>query len=267
VVLAAVHAGAVFDVSNSQAGGQLQAGQSLELAGTLRGNLIAGAGSAVTLAPTSVVAGGLSAADATLIAAGTIEGNVVASNTTLRVGAAGIEVIREAVYVDATHGAGGNTRLATGGVFQPTTNPDWQIRSPFGNGSVVYQGGSDSPGTAATLQTTVGGLEPGASYRVYVNFWDASGSRWRILAGTQAWLFAALNASKVLPFISTGQLDLPALRISLLFMPLTPIGSVLGQRFLRNTSKEGVYAVLSGAMLISGVMLLWQGWQGQFRTG
>ena len=89
----------------------------------------------------------------------------------------------------------------------------------------------------------------------------------RILAGTQAWLFAVLNASKVLPFISTGQLDLPALRISLLFMPLTPIGIVLGQRFLRNTSKEGVYAVLSGAMLISGVMLLWQGWQGQFRTG
>jgi autotransporter-associated beta strand protein len=181
----AVQDGAVFDVSGSQAGGQLQAGQSLDLAGTLRGSLNAGAGSSVNLAPTSIIVGSLSAAGAALIADGTIEGNVVASGTTLRVGSAGIEVIREAVYVDATHGAGGNTRLATGGVFQPTTNPDWQIRSPFGNGGVVYQGGSDSPGTAATLQTTVGGLEPGGSYRVYVNFWDASGSRWRILAGTR----------------------------------------------------------------------------------
>lgn len=181
----AVHDGAVFDVSGSQAGGQLHAGQSLELAGTLRGNLSVGAGSSVTLTPTSIIAGSLSAAGATVIADGTIEGNVVASGTTLRVGASDIEVIREAVYLDATHGTGGNTRLATGGVFQPTTNPDWQIRSPFGNGGVVYQGGSDSPGTAATLQTTVEGLEPGSSYRVFVNFWDASGSRWRILAGTR----------------------------------------------------------------------------------
>jgi uncharacterized membrane protein YfcA len=89
----------------------------------------------------------------------------------------------------------------------------------------------------------------------------------RMLAGTQAWLFAALNASKVIPFVSSGQLDLTALRISLLFLPLTPIGIALGQRFLRNTSKEGVYAVLTGAMLLSGVMLLWQGWHGQGRPG
>lgn len=89
----------------------------------------------------------------------------------------------------------------------------------------------------------------------------------RILAGTQAWLFAALNSSKVLPFVASGQLDLPALRISLLFLPLTPIGILLGQRFLRNTSKEGVYAVFSGALLISGVLLLWQGWHGQLRPG
>jgi uncharacterized membrane protein YfcA len=89
----------------------------------------------------------------------------------------------------------------------------------------------------------------------------------RRLAGTQAWLFAALNTSKVMPFVASGQLDLPALRISLLFLPLTPIGILLGQRFLRNTSKEGVYAVFSVALLISGLLLLWQGWQGQVRPG
>ncbi len=87
----------------------------------------------------------------------------------------------------------------------------------------------------------------------------------RLLAGTQAWLFAALNFSKVLPFVASGQLDQPSLRISLLFLPLTPLGILLGLRFLRTTSKEGIYTVFSAALLISGVLLLWQGWHGQFR--
>jgi uncharacterized membrane protein YfcA len=89
----------------------------------------------------------------------------------------------------------------------------------------------------------------------------------RLLAGTQAWLFAALNTSKLLPFVASGQLDQPSLHISLLFLPLTPVGILLGQRFLRTTSKEGIYAVFSAALLISGVLLLWQGWHGQFRLG
>ena len=84
----------------------------------------------------------------------------------------------------------------------------------------------------------------------------------RLLAGTQAWLFAVLNYSKILPFIGSGQLDLPSLKISLLFLPLTPIGIVLGQRFLRKTSREVVYRVFSAALGLSGVLLLWQGAQG-----
>ena len=84
----------------------------------------------------------------------------------------------------------------------------------------------------------------------------------RLLAGTQAWLFASLNISKVLPFVGSGQLDHSSLRISLMFMPLTPVGIVLGQRFLRNTSKERVYAVFSLALLISGLLLLCQGAHG-----
>lgn len=88
----------------------------------------------------------------------------------------------------------------------------------------------------------------------------------RLLAGTQAWLFAALNISKVLPFIGSGQLDLGSLRISLLFMPLTPIGILLGQRFLRTTSKEMVYHVFAAALSLSGGLLLWQGVQGLLRS-
>ncbi|MFM9088064.1 MAG: sulfite exporter TauE/SafE family protein, partial [Cyanobium sp.] len=87
----------------------------------------------------------------------------------------------------------------------------------------------------------------------------------RLLAGTQAWLFAALNTSKVLPFIGSGQLDLASLKISLLFMPLTPIGILMGQRFLRTTSKDMVYRVFSAALSLSGGLLLWQGVQGLLR--
>jgi uncharacterized membrane protein YfcA len=74
----------------------------------------------------------------------------------------------------------------------------------------------------------------------------------RQLAGTQAWLFAVLNYSKILPFLGTGQLDLPTLRISLLFLPLTPIGIFLGQRFLRTTSREVVVLIFPGGCFSVG---------------
>jgi uncharacterized membrane protein YfcA len=74
----------------------------------------------------------------------------------------------------------------------------------------------------------------------------------RRLAGTQAWLFAVLNYSKILPFLGTGQLDLPTLRISLLFLPLTPIGIFLGQRFLRTTSREVVVLIFPGGCFSVG---------------
>jgi uncharacterized protein len=85
----------------------------------------------------------------------------------------------------------------------------------------------------------------------------------RLLAGTQAWFFASLNYSKVVPYVFTSQLDLPTLKLSLLFMPLTPIGIVLGQRFLRNTSRELIYFIFSAALLLSGGLLLWQGLAGR----
>lgn len=85
----------------------------------------------------------------------------------------------------------------------------------------------------------------------------------RVLAGTQAWLFACLNYSKVIPYVLTSQLDLPTLKLSLVFMPLTPIGIVLGQRFLRNTSRDLIYAIFSAALMLSGGLLLWQGLAGR----
>jgi len=138
----------------------------------------------VQLAAGGRLTGGLRADASTIIASGTVAGNVSATRgATLQIGGTGISGVRQTIYVDATHGSGGNTTLSSGGTFSPSTNPDWQIRSVFGNGGVVYQGGADSPTAAAELKTTISGLVPGRAYQCYVNFWDASGSAWRILAG------------------------------------------------------------------------------------
>jgi hypothetical protein len=121
----------------------------------------------------------------TLAGTATVLGNVSAGNgSTVRVGAVGMPQVDVYTYIDAKHG--GNTTLADGSALVPGTNPQWQERTGLGNESQLYQGGSDTanPNEAPVLKTTLSGLTPGNSYNVYVNYWDATGSSWRILAGT-----------------------------------------------------------------------------------
>ncbi len=105
-------------------------------------------------------------------------------------------------YVDATHGASGNTSLAGGGTFDLdpnfgtglTTDVNgsdnlWRLRpfgNPYGAGTVYESGGQYSMyGTNNTedcprLKTTVTNL-PYDTYKVYVYFWSDTSS-WRIRA-------------------------------------------------------------------------------------
>ncbi|MFM7205875.1 MAG: BNR-4 repeat-containing protein [Planctomycetaceae bacterium] len=173
-----------LDTSGLSGGGLVLANQTLTIDGRVTGDVVATKGSSVRVNAAGRLAGGLRADASTIIAQGTVGGSVTATDgATLQIGSTGITAVRQTVYLDATHGAGGNTTLSSGGTFTPTTNPDWQIRSVYGNGGVVYQGGADSPTAAAELKTTISGLVPGRAYQCYVNFWDASGSAWRILAG------------------------------------------------------------------------------------
>jgi autotransporter-associated beta strand protein len=179
-----VAASGTLNTAGLAAGGLTLAGQTLTVEGRVTGPVTATAGSVVEVPAGGRLAGDLTAIASTIIAQGTVGGHLAAgAGATLRVGGAGLTAVRPTVYIDATHGAGGNTTLTSGATFTPTTNPDWQIRSVFGNGGVVYQGAADSPTAAAELKTTIGGLTPGGSYQVYVNYWDATGSAWRILAG------------------------------------------------------------------------------------
>lgn len=108
------------------------------------------------------------------------------------------------VYVDATSGSGGNTTLANGDVFTPqpngTTGADqkWELR-PFASGGNVFESGGEVAENAPLLKTTLSGLVPGQSYRVYVHFWDAG--LWRIrcgfTAGTTSLFASNANASGI----------------------------------------------------------------------
>jgi autotransporter-associated beta strand protein len=117
---------------------------------------------------------------------GVVLGNVSASTGgTIRVGSDGLAQVPVFEYVDATFGAAGNTTLADGSTLIPGTNPQWQERTALANLGNVLQGGSDTPNPneAPVIKTSIGGLTPGEDYTVYVNYWDATGSSWRILAG------------------------------------------------------------------------------------
>lgn len=80
-------------------------------------------------------------------------------------------------YVDATHGAGGNTRLATGADFLPPVaevageNQSWSLQL-YGNEATVY---TAEGGNAPSLVTTLTGLTPGERYHVLIYYWTVSG--------------------------------------------------------------------------------------------
>jgi hypothetical protein len=93
-------------------------------------------------------------------------------------------------YVDANSGEKGNTKLASGGVFTPTTENSgtdnlWRLRTGLANSGTIYEAGGTFSETANTedcprLVTTISGL-PEGTYKVYVYFWSDD-SNWRIRA-------------------------------------------------------------------------------------
>ncbi len=91
------------------------------------------------------------------------------------------------VYVDATDGPAGNTTLADGSVFNATATNDgsnnWWLRNDpaFGSHGNIFQGTDPSP----EIRTTLTGLAPGQTYRVFAHFWDPGSTteNWNIRAG------------------------------------------------------------------------------------
>jgi len=81
----------------------------------------------------------------------------------------------------------------------------------------------------------------------------------RRLAGTSAVFFAAINASKVVPYATLGLVDLRHVLTSLVLLPLGPLGVRLGVWALRRIDPAWFYRIAYTGMGITGVKLLWDG--------
>jgi uncharacterized protein len=80
---------------------------------------------------------------------------------------------------------------------------------------------------------------------------------------TMAVFFAAINASKWIPYAALGLIDLPNMSAALVLMPLAPLGVWAGARLVRLIRPVLFYGLFEIGMLLTGLKLLHSGlWQG-----
>jgi uncharacterized membrane protein YfcA len=76
---------------------------------------------------------------------------------------------------------------------------------------------------------------------------------------TMAVFFAAINASKWLPYAWLGLIDTRNLLASAVLLPLAPLGVWLGVRVVRHVPPRLFYGLFELGMLLTGLKLLWDG--------
>lgn len=81
-------------------------------------------------------------------------------------------------------------------------------------------------------------------------------------AATSAVFFAAINASKWLPYAWLGLIDLRNMATALVLMPLAPVGVWIGVRIVQRIDPRWFYRLLYAGMLMTGLKLTWDGWTG-----
>jgi uncharacterized protein len=78
-----------------------------------------------------------------------------------------------------------------------------------------------------------------------------------VFTATMAVFFAAINASKWIPYAWLGLLDGRNLLTSAMLLPLAPVGVWLGVRVVRRIPPRLFYGLFELGMLLTGVKLLW----------
>lgn len=81
----------------------------------------------------------------------------------------------------------------------------------------------------------------------------------RVLSGTMAVFFAAINAGKVLPYAALGLIDLRNMATSAVLLPLAPLGVWVGVRLVRRIDPTWFYRLAYLGMFLTGAKLLWDG--------
>lgn len=80
-----------------------------------------------------------------------------------------------------------------------------------------------------------------------------------VFAGTAGLFFAVVNAVKLIPYYSLGQLGMNNLIFSLVLAPLAPIGVKIGHWAVKKTDPALYYKIISFFLMIVGARLLWSG--------
>ena len=78
---------------------------------------------------------------------------------------------------------------------------------------------------------------------------------------TMAFFFFVVNLSKWIPYAWLGLLDMRNMATSLVLLPLAPLGVWVGVRMARRISPLVFYRFLYAGMFLTGVKLLWDGFQ------
>lgn len=79
----------------------------------------------------------------------------------------------------------------------------------------------------------------------------------RVLSGTMAVFFSAINLAKVLPYAALGLLDARNLVTSLLLVPLAPVGVWAGVWLVRRVAATWFYRLAYVGMFLTGTKLVW----------
>jgi len=81
----------------------------------------------------------------------------------------------------------------------------------------------------------------------------------RVLAGSMAVFFAAVNLAKWLPYAALGLIDLRNMATALVLLPLAPLGVWAGVWLVRRVSPSFFYRIAYTGMALTGFKLLWDG--------
>ena len=81
-----------------------------------------------------------------------------------------------------------------------------------------------------------------------------------LYAGTAGIFFAAVNFVKLFPYYSLGQFGVENLLLSLVLMPLAPLGVKIGHYLVRKSEPAFYYRVISFFLVVVGLRLLWTAW-------
>ncbi len=78
-----------------------------------------------------------------------------------------------------------------------------------------------------------------------------------IFAGTTGVFFGLVNWIKLPAFMGSGQLTKESLILSLVLLPLVPIGVSLGYHMAKKVNVKAYYAIISAALILMGLRLIY----------